>query len=160
MITKEFVTAGKAVFTVDVPADFAEKFDTKPHYTFKVKFKKGGPDKKDPRKVWPDSYFVTLLTGPDNYRNYTYLGKLVKDTGEVRHTDGSNFAEDSWPFKIVRRVMARLWVNEGHLIEASGWRVMHKGKCGRCGRRLTVPESIDNGIGPECIKHVFGRAAA
>ena len=23
----------------------------------------------------------------------------------------------------------------------------------RCGRTLTVPESIERGIGPECIKH-------
>lgn len=28
--------------------------------------------------------------------------------------------------------------------------VRHEGKCGRCGRKLTVPESIDRGIGPEC----------
>src|ERR1019366_4832357 len=28
--------------------------------------------------------------------------------------------------------------------------VWHEGKCGRCGRKLTVPESIERGIGPEC----------
>jgi Family of unknown function (DUF6011) len=28
--------------------------------------------------------------------------------------------------------------------------VWHEGRCGRCGRKLTVPESIARGIGPEC----------
>ena len=30
----------------------------------------------------------------------------------------------------------------------------HMGRCGRCGRPLTNPESIESGYGPECIKHV------
>lgn len=32
--------------------------------------------------------------------------------------------------------------------------VWHEGQCGRCGRALTDPESIERGIGPECIKKV------
>jgi hypothetical protein len=32
--------------------------------------------------------------------------------------------------------------------------VHHEGRCGRCGRALTVPESIESGFGPECINHV------
>lgn len=30
--------------------------------------------------------------------------------------------------------------------------VRHEGHCGRCGRALTDPRSIDMGIGPECMK--------
>jgi hypothetical protein len=30
--------------------------------------------------------------------------------------------------------------------------VWHEGTCGKCGRALTVPSSIENGLGPECIK--------
>lgn len=33
-------------------------------------------------------------------------------------------------------------------------RIYHVGTCGRCGRKLTTPESIVNGIGPECAKKV------
>ena len=36
--------------------------------------------------------------------------------------------------------------------------VWHEGRCGRCNRALTVPESIASGIGPECAKHVLGPA--
>jgi len=32
--------------------------------------------------------------------------------------------------------------------------VFHEGACGRCGRTLTVPESIASGFGPECIRYV------
>ena len=31
-------------------------------------------------------------------------------------------------------------------------KVYHVGKCGRCGRKLTTPESILTGLGPECSK--------
>jgi hypothetical protein len=29
----------------------------------------------------------------------------------------------------------------------------HRGKCGRCHRRLTDPASMQRGVGPECVKH-------
>ena len=32
--------------------------------------------------------------------------------------------------------------------------VWHEGACGRCGRKLTDPESIESGYGPECRKAV------
>ena len=28
--------------------------------------------------------------------------------------------------------------------------VWHEGRCGKCGRKLTVPESLTSGLGPEC----------
>ena len=30
----------------------------------------------------------------------------------------------------------------------------HAGRCGRCGRRLTVPASIASGFGPECAGRI------
>ena len=30
-------------------------------------------------------------------------------------------------------------------------RVLHHGRCGRCGRKLTTPESIRLGLGPVCV---------
>ena len=30
--------------------------------------------------------------------------------------------------------------------------IWHEGKCGKCGRPLTVPSSIENGLGPSCLK--------
>ena len=30
--------------------------------------------------------------------------------------------------------------------------IYHDGRCGKCGRQLTVPASIETGFGPECVK--------
>ena len=32
--------------------------------------------------------------------------------------------------------------------------VYHVGKCGRCGKKLTDPESILTGLGPSCSKYM------
>ena len=148
LFSQQIVTAGKCIFTVEVPPSFGLTLENppKPHYTFRVKLKKGDPDGK-----WKDdAYFVGLLTGPDNTRDYTYLGKLIPATGEVRMTPGSAFADDAWPVKIVRKVIARIYANDTQAIEAAGWTLHHEGRCCRCGRPLTVPESVESGIGPEC----------
>lgn len=141
MIGYEFVTAGNATFTVRQPASAPGN----PHYTFRVRKKEANPP-------YPEAYFVSLLTGPDNDSAYTYLGVLNPQTGEVRLTKKSAYAEDSYPVRLLRRVLACLLAGKGLAITAAGYDVMHEGKCGRCGRTLTVPESLDNGIGPECIK--------
>ena len=31
-------------------------------------------------------------------------------------------------------------------------KVFHSGKCGKCGKKLTTPESIKSGLGPYCSK--------
>lgn len=47
-----------------------------------------------------------------------------------------------------RAVFERLQAGDPTL--ASKCDIRHEGKCGRCGRALTRPESIDTGLGPEC----------
>ena len=147
-ITSDFVKAGKAIFTIEpaqvyIDANAKREVEVKPHYTFKVQH-------KDASDEWPEAWFVNLLSGPDNGSDYTYLGKLVPATGEVRLTAGSRYAEDSQPVQIIRRVLARIWAGDLGRVEAAGWRVHHEGRCGRCGKRLTVPASIESGFGPEC----------
>lgn len=146
MITKEFAIGGQARFTVQPPQSFAEAGSLPSHYTYLVR-------RFDGRHGWK-GYSVLLLTGPDNTQDYSYLGMLDPNLGGVRLTGKSKLAEDSWPVKILRRVMARLWAGEGQAIETAGWKVHHEGRCARCGRTLTVPESVESGFGPECIKKV------
>lgn len=148
-ICPEFVTSGKAVFTIEVPEAYRTE---KAHYTFRV-------DKVKPSgRFTEDSYFVKLLTGPDNkdWNCYSYLGKLSPDTGDVKTTKASKFRDDSYPVKLLNRVLFHVWDANPHAYESYGFYVHHEGQCGRCGLPLTVPESIRRGIGPECAKHVFG----
>lgn len=148
MITKEFALAGDARFTVEPDPAWAAGRGCPPHWTFRlrrVEFAGGRT-----------CLFASLLTGPDNEASYTYLGVVREDTGEVRLTAKSGLADDSWPVRVLRRVLARLFAGEGAAVEAAGWKVHHEGRCGRCGRVLTVPESIETGIGPECAKRMAG----
>jgi hypothetical protein len=142
MLSKKFVTAGKAIFTVEVPSDYAATHG-KPHYTYKVSLKPA-------KGSYPDMFFVSVLTGPDNNSNYSYLGILNPQTGSVRITAKSKFAADSFTVRLLNRVFARLWSDDAASIAAAGFNLHHEGRCGRCGRRLTVPASIETGLGPEC----------
>lgn len=146
MLSRKFITAGKAIFTVEVPGNYAEQYG-KPHYTYKVTLK---PAKGN----YGDTFFVSVLTGPDNNSNYSYLGILNPQTGVVRTTAKSKFAADSFTARLLNRVFARLWAEDADSIVAAGFDLHHEGRCGRCQRRLTVPESIETGLGPECAGRV------
>jgi len=128
MINTKFMLAGNATFTASNPEG--------KHYTFKV------VKSKNKNMGGYYTFFISLLTGPDYY---TYLG-IVKDFG-VKLTKKSKYKNDSLPYKVadwaVRTVMLDRKVTEGYKID-------HAGKCGKCGRKLTTPESIEFGLGPIC----------
>jgi len=134
MITRDFITAGKASFTVSNGKG--------ERYTFRVTHKEASG-------TYPATWFVALLTGPDNTSDYTYMGMLNPTEGTVRLTRNSKFAEDSTPVRVIRWALGIVWNSKEF---PSGYKLQHEGKCGRCGRMLTVPESIESGIGPECAK--------
>lgn len=148
-ISKEFVLAGKATFTLEIPADFAEKNGTPAHYTFRV-------NHKEASMRFPETWFVALLSGPDNTSDYTYMGMLRPDTGAVSMTRKSAYPATAMPVRLLERTLSRVWAGEGDKIEAAGFKLHHEGKCCRCGRKLTVPSSIESGIGPECANKMAG----
>ena len=131
-----FVLAGNAILTL-------ESQKTGVHYTYRVQRAKA-PD-GSPCNRW----FVSLLTGPQNTSDYTYIGLL--DEYGFRLTAGSKLGADAAPV----RGFKFMWT---HAHDRNSMPpqmlVRHEGRCGRCSRVLTVPESLDNGNGPECIKHV------
>ncbi len=152
MITKEFITAGHAIFTVEIPEDYRELkqkqgISVKPHYTYKVTH-------KEAKAPFAEAWFVSMLTGPDNTKDYTYLGMLDKTFGSVRLTQKSFLPEKAVPIVLLRRVLDNIWNNTQVEIARHGFSLHHEGHCGRCGRLLTVPESVSRGIGPECINHI------
>lgn len=125
--TPEWVRAGNAVFTVVSNA-------TGTRFTFRV------------RQPKPDApHFVGVLTGPDNESSYTFLGTLFAD-GTYRHGRKSSIGADAPSAK------AATWFfnNLGNAAAMAKCKVYHEGRCCRCGRKLTVPSSVESGIGPEC----------
>jgi hypothetical protein len=141
-ITKDFVTAGNATFTVECPDG--------DHYTYKVQMVPGNEQYPN------DAYFVKTLIGPDNTSAYAYMGRLSPDTGAVTVTAKSKQFEEQYRFRLLNRILARVWADDHAAYEQHGFKTHHEGKCGRCGRTLTVPESIQSGIGPECARRMAG----
>ena len=132
MLSSNFITAGKAIFTVSNGKG--------EHYTYKI-------TKKEAQGNYPAAHFVSLLTGPDNTSDYTYIGMLDVLTGMVRTTAKSRLQRDSKPVRVINWTLGLVW-SGADLPE--GYNLQHEGRCGRCGRALTVPESIASGLGPEC----------
>ena len=131
IITSEhlsFIFAGNSVFTV-------KNVETDNRFTFKVK-----KHKKD------DIFFVSVLTGPENF---TFIGSIRRDS-EYRHSRKSVIGTTATSVRAFDFIIRKLHNNT--LPEKI--QVWHEGKCGRCGRTLTVPESILTGFGPECSKKV------
>lgn len=126
----EFALAGKAIFTV-----VSKKTGTR--FTFKVAKHENSP------------WFVGVLTGADNScdTSYSFLGTLFED-GEYRHGAKSRISPQAPSAQAAAWLMPRLF----RRVALSQVEIFHEGRCGRCGRRLTVPSSIESGIGPECAK--------
>lgn len=121
-----FALAGNAIFTLQGKTS---------RFTYRARVSE---DKK--------MFFVSLMTGPDNESSYQYLG-FVRNAGhEWVHGTKSKIAANAPGSRAFAWFWSRLTGNKP-LTDMEFW---HEGKCGRCGRRLTVPASIERGIGPEC----------
>lgn len=141
MIDWKFVVAGYATFTVEPPADFKHS-EGQPHFTYCVQRKES--------VQYGVKYFVKVLTGPDNTRDFTYMGVLNHRSGEVYATEKSKIG--GLRLAVAQRVLLAIFQQRPERIEESGWSVHHEGRCGCCGRKLTTPESIATGIGPVCMQ--------
>lgn len=138
-----FLLAGNAYFTV-------RSMKTGQRYTFRVSMPK--PDENRFPQTWKQNWkanqapvhFVSYLSGTSNESDYTYLG-MIKN-GQFMSTRKSAHLASSTVFKAFSFVFSHL-VRVQMPPQAEIW---HEGRCGRCGRKLTVPESIEAGIGPEC----------
>lgn len=141
----QFITGGNALFTL-------RSKKTGERYTYKVV-----RSKPDPKK--PTVYFVKLLAGPDNTGDYVYIGMLTAAFRRNGPNDGflhfvltgkSKMKEDSKPVQAIQWTIEKL----ARGVEFKNLEIWHAGRCGRCGRTLTVPSSIADGFGPECAGKV------
>ena len=121
----KFMFAGKSVFTF-------LNTETQNRFTFKIKQAKKS-----------NIFFVSVLTGPDTY---TYIGTCIE--GVYKHGKKSTVSVQAQSVKVFQYMLHHLKADT----VLTFLEVWHEGFCGKCGRRLTVPSSILNGLGPECIK--------
>lgn len=145
-----YILGGNATFTL-VSRVTGQRF------TYKVK-----SASKDRDKNWStgnqdrSTFFVSLLTGSDNENSYRYLGLMkAKQFGgfDFIQTAKSCAHKGSPSFDAFAYVWRMLDESAQWPSKVEFW---HEGSCCRCGRKLTVPESVANGIGPECATKGFG----
>lgn len=113
---------------------------------------------KDRSKNWSTNnqnhtfYFVKVLNGPDNGKDFMLIGFLKRadesskivsfEAYQKTRTAPSRFAIE-W---FLQKVFVVGVIPDDVTIDWAS-------SCNRCGRELTVPESIKSGYGPECLGH-------
>ena len=123
---KSLITAGKSTFTVQSPKTGAR-------FTYKVTQPKGKP------------HFVSVMTGSDNESSFTFAGTIF---------DSKKFVPSrKSPLVNSPSVQAFNWIWENVDNLPESLTILNSEKCCCCGRKLTTPESIERGIGPECLKN-------
>ena len=128
---KEFVLAGNAIITL-------QSGKTGQHFTYKIT--------RDSNQG--TLYTVRLLYGADNTHDYTYIGCYSSNTkvfylislysSRLEYARPPAIRAITYFFNHIDNIPDKLYV-------------YHNCRCGRCGRLLTTPESIERGYGPECI---------
>jgi hypothetical protein len=131
---KQFMLAGNATFTVVSKG-------TGTRFTYKVTQQENNP-------TW---WRVGLLTGPNNLTDFRYIGSVGWDKGQYPvprffPPRGTNLRDAP----ASTRGFAWILAAPEHMFDLSV-EFHHEGRCGRCGRKLTTPESVEAGFGPECI---------
>jgi hypothetical protein len=140
---RTFIFAGNAYLTV-------RSTRTGTRFTFRVSAAKPKPG----RERWTgNTFFVSVLNGPENTKDYLYVG-MIRDL-KFQLTKASRVREEAASFKAFRWVYQHISQN----VMPKDTEIWHEGRCGRCGRKLTVPEYRVNGVvvagvaiglGPEC----------
>ncbi len=95
-------------------------------------------------------HFVKVLNGSDNVGDYAVLGSIFEGLTYRHNVRFSPIGADA----LSAQAFDWWWRNP----ESAQVELWHQGSCGRCGRALTVPASIESGLGPVCAG-LMGAAA-
>jgi hypothetical protein len=123
-----YILAGKALFTI-------ENKETQSRYTYKIIV-----DKKR-----NSIYHIGVMY---KYDKFMYVGMLSTYNNKI-YPAISNKAKSyiviNWLYANLKQNLLPEQIN-----------IYHHSKCGKCGRTLTLPSSILDGIGEECKRQLKG----
>ena len=136
---QEFLMAGNACFTL-----LSKKSGN--HFTFRLRRAKGNIDNKNA------PLFVYVLNGKNGIKSYRHIGTVfIENSNEfgtkMQFNPNRNLLEASSlrAFEYAFRFISKLDMPKDCEVWGSG-------RCGRCNRILTNPDSITIGFGVECIR--------
>jgi hypothetical protein len=132
-----FILGGKSEFVLT-------NTDTGNRFAYKVEKKKSDTD-----TAGRGAYFVKYQY---QYGHFAYAGLLIQ-RGESVFT--WNQGAKGQCSSDAQCILVLLWfLKQDPSSIPDNMQCLHMGKCGRCGRALTDPDSIRTGLGPECRKKV------
>lgn len=129
---RDALLAGKAELTVKNPR-------TGKHVKISCRLKKGC------------LYYVKVALLGDKEPGYVYAGAYFSDTRRFKPAD--DLPAESPHVLVARRLMSAA-ADTRLLLDAE---VLPASNCCRCRRKLTHPDSIHTGLGPECAGHTKKR---
>lgn len=139
-----YCLAGNATFTI-------RSTRTGTRFTYKIR-------KSDPHPRFGITWWVNVMTGSDNEDSFQTIGMLKAHNGNWDYIHLKPTRERHIAMTAPSVVAFRFFWD--HLDRRKqvheGLEFFHSGRCGKCGRKLTVPESIQSGFGPECIGKLGG----
>jgi hypothetical protein len=147
---RTFMLAGDATLTL-------VSLKTGARFTYRVR-RLGSEDRSEDSAPQKDIWFVSLLSGADNEGDYAYLGQIWPPRGysaftrerlEYVHGKKSRVSQSAPSAQAFAWFARKVFIER---ILPDSLECWHEGKCGRCGRKLTVPGSIARGIGPDCAE--------
>lgn len=101
---------------------------------------------EDGKKSW----FISRIIGENN----KYLGMLIHNSRDNKLsfviTRASKISVGSKEYKVVNWLI-RVFESG---VDNKNLEILHCGRCGVCGKKLTTPRSIEIGIGPYCEKRL------
>lgn len=134
-----YMLAGKSEFTL---------LSLKTGVRLKYKLTKKESNQKG--KDGSPEYIYYINTYDDG--DYKYAGVLFFDGLNNTFKFGKGARGKLLPSHINVKSILYVLNNLAKGNEQMSLEVYHAGKCGRCGKKLTTPESILTGLGPECSK--------
>jgi hypothetical protein len=150
----KFIRGGNAVFTI-------KSLKTGKHFTYKVAQKQ--VEDHDGKMIRTGQFFVRVLAGPDNqdWAASQYIGFMKSfwaadylREGKDPLIAGKKGKKNAPSFIALQWVLKKLSTpTDIDCIDDWSVEIMHEGRCCRCNRALTHPDSIKTGVGPECAKH-------
>lgn len=125
--------------------------------TYTIESPKGGwqtfkiATQKADAKFAPNERIVSLMTGSDNEKDFTGFA-FLKGDGRIfvwRKKQGIGHFDT-----YAKMLMQFIAQGDECQLARMGYKVKVSRCCLRCNRKLTTPESIDAGIGPECAGRI------
>lgn len=118
--------------------------ETQSHMTVRVKQAK---DKQDRKKKLP-IFFVSVSLLDDKTTGFVFSGTFFTDTMTLKLS--KHAPSDSRLGKVMTWLFRT--VQNPQILRDKNVSLLHEGRCCRCSLPLTHPESINTGLGPDCLK--------